>query len=321
MVASEALSPCCLERASRAPSELFTPDFKALDLRDRPLLEPWLKGQPQPLAGYTFAGLFSWTQVFCYEWKKLGSGALLVSCVFEPGQGRAIIQPLGHLTVDEQRSLVAAARRLDYPLKIHGVGEPFMAEHPALVEAFDAYEDRGRFDYIYNAEDLAFLKGRVYARKRNHISQAESAHRWTTEPLTAANIDTCRRLAEAARKDLGDAGNLSFKQENQALSRTLDHALDLGYQGVVVFADGSPAAFSLFEAQGPEIAVIHFERAIRAYNGAFQMVNREAARVLVQQGFKRINREDDLGLEGLRKAKESYYPAVLAKSFILRLKR
>jgi uncharacterized protein len=321
MVASEVMSPCCSERSSRVPTELFSSDFQPLDASDRSVLEPWLRDNPQPLAGYTFAGLYGWAEVFCYEWKRLSSGALLVSCVFEPDRGRDLIQPLGRMSPEEQRALLAAARRLDYPLRIHGVGEVFLRDHPALAEGFEVVEDRGRSDYIYNAEDLAFLKGRTYARKRNHVSQAESAHRWTTEPLEAANVDTCRRIAEGAREDLGDADNLSFKQENQALSRTLGHAQELGQQGVVVFADGNPAAFSLFEAQGPDVAVIHFERGIRAFKGAFQIVNREAARVLVQQGFKRINREDDLGLEGLRKAKLSYYPVELAKSFMLTLKR
>jgi uncharacterized protein len=320
IVTSEVMNQCSTESRGVVAASLFSPDFRALSLQDRAILEPILRANPQPLAGFTFAGLFGWADVFAYEWQTLPSGALLISCIFEPGGRRELVQPIGNMSPEEQHDLVARATDLDYAVRLHGVSEPFFESHPVIAAACTAEADRARFDYVYNAMDLAFLKGRSYVRKRNHVAQAEHAHRWTAEPLSATNIAVFRQVAAAALQDL-DEDNVTFKQENRALSRTLDHAIELGQDGLLLFADGAPAAFSIFEAQGPGLAVIHFERAVRAYKGAFQMINRATAQAIHSQGFARINREEDLGLEGLRKAKLSYAPIELAKSYVLTFKR
>ncbi|MBI5507504.1 MAG: DUF2156 domain-containing protein [Deltaproteobacteria bacterium] len=301
-------------------SILFHPDFKPLVLEDQNKLEPFLAAHPQGLAGFTFAGLYAWAGVFGYEWLMPSPDLLLVSCRLPPHPERHLVQPVGVMSEAAEHELVEAARRLPYPLRIQGVGEAFVTRYPWFAAAFSIEEDRARADYIYRAEDLALLQGGAYARKRNHLAQARASRRWTTQPITAAVLSTCVEIAEAVRQEIGNPGNISFQNENAALAAALESFAALEQQGIIVYADLTPAAFAIFEPQAPDLAVIHFERAIRAVKGAHQVVNQESARALLAQGFKLINREDDLGLPGLRKAKLSYYPAHLTRSLVLTVK-
>ncbi len=295
----------------------FGKEFKPLQLSDRAELEPFLGRFPQPLSGYTFAGLFAWAEAFCYSYHRLSAEALLWACVYPCDNGMNLVQPMGRLSEAEQRWLVHAVASHPTPLSMHGVGDVFLEWHPWLAAHVRVEEDRNRFDYIYDAKALATLEGRDFIKKRNLISQATTHTAWQVEPLSEANLETCVALAVAARAEMPDDESSSFRLENLALERTLQNFQALAQQGILLRMDGKPAALSIFERQTADTAVIHFERGLRSFNGAYQLVNREAAKVLWAQGYSYINREDDVGVEGLRKAKLSYRPHHLERSYVL----
>ncbi len=294
--------------------------FKRLRPGDQAQLAPALERYPQALSGYTFATLVAWDAVFHYEWCRPDPDTVLMACLVEPDENRHLLQPVGAFPKATQEALVSGLARLPYPLKMYGVTERFLAAHPDFVSRFSVVEEPGAANYVYRAEDLALLAGRKFAPKRNHLAQAGREYAWVAGPLTEADapeaIALAKRLCEAFREE----GGKSWERDCLACALALEHLHGLGLRGTGVRVDGKLVAFSIWERLDAITAVVHFERAERSLKGLYQVINHEAAKVMHAEGFQQINREEDLGDEGLRKAKLSYHPTHLEKSYTLTFK-
>ena len=174
-------------------------------------------------------------------------------------------------------------------------------------------ENRDAFDYIYLREDLANLSGKKYHGKRNHISAFSKKHNWSFKPITAENTEDVKLCAEKWYKENADREDKYLRCEKQGIITILDNMELLGVRGGAVYVDGRVVAFTLGSRISDEIFDIHIEKALSDYAEGYTVINREFARTLTE--YKYINREDDMGLEGLRKAKLSYKPAILLKKY------
>jgi hypothetical protein len=293
-------------------------DFRPLTFDDQEPIEALLHRDPQRLADYTFAMLISWNPLFSYEWVCLEDQTLLISAVLARDGRRHLLQPEGKFGKVLQQHLVAQIRLLDYPIKIVAVTDPFLVKYPEFVTHFVVNEERGQDNYIYAASDLAHLKGRRFSKKRNLIAQAEATYNWSVHPLEVpADAQGIEQLARIGDLD-GEKLPQSLQDEHEALLEMLTHYARLDQHGVLIRIDGKPAAFSIYEPLLPDMAVIHFEKAERQYKGLYQLINRETAKVIMNQGFQWINREEDMDLEGLRQTKLSYFPKELIRYNVLR---
>lgn len=178
---------------------------------------------------------------------------------------------------------------------------------------FAVREDDGMRDYIYNAGDLAELPGSKFSAKRNLIHQFERDNPgWRVEPLRPDPMkcpQMCRFIEEWRRTADGENGSLG--DDVAALGAAFENWGTGLFNGCAIHAaDGSLVAFCVYSIPTPDSADIHFEKAAHGVKGAYQMINRETARILVRQGVKWINREQDMGVPGLRRAKLSYCPAM-----------
>jgi uncharacterized protein len=282
----------------------------------RARLGPFLAAWPQALAGYSWGALSAWAEVFDYRWAFVDPDCLFLTC--DPGRTgqRHLLQPLGRLSPATGERLAATARHLPYRLRVVGVSRAFLEAEPAFAALFEITEDRDQAQYMYRASDLAGLPGRHFSGKRNLLAQAARLG-WTAEPLLSAHATLCQTVVETAWQGLMTADRPSIDQEAHAIGWALDHFGDSGQEGVLVRLGGQGVAFSIFEPQNADTAVVHFERALREPRGLYQVVNRETARVLAARGFRWINREEDLGDPGLRQAKMSYHPAFLEPYHVL----
>ena len=174
-------------------------------------------------------------------------------------------------------------------------------------------ENRDAFDYIYLREDLANLSGKKYHGKRNHISAFSKKHNWSFKPITAENTEDVKLCAEKWYKENADREDKYLRCEKQGIITILDNMELLGVRGGAVYVDVKVVAFTLGSRISDEIFDIHIEKALSDYAEGYTVINREFARTLTE--YKYINREDDMGLEGLRKAKLSYKPAILLKKY------
>lgn len=178
-------------------------------------------------------------------------------------------------------------------------------------------------DYIYNTDDLAELRGRHYHGKRNHIYRFEENYPgYKAESITEENIRSCKVIAENWTDDTAE----EILYEKDTIITALEHMEELGLEGCVIRIPDSnaddgfrTAAFAVGERLTKDCFVIHFEKTDPEIREAYAIVNREFARRLKGR-YKYINREEDLGVEGLRKAKMSYRPALMCEKVIARKK-
>ena len=306
------MSPCVKCKAPAPPEPFLGLPFRPLESADHALLDVFLKNHPHSLSGYTLGSLLAWDPVFKYRYIFPEPETLLVSFCLPKEDRCSLLQPVGAFTEKTREALLRAVSSLTYSLRIVGVDSAFIRAFPEWVSPFEVKPDRDNDNYIYRAADLALLAGRRYSKKRNLIAQAAKAYEWTVEALVAGNTDACLEVLK------GDGVNL--EQDRLALENSLRLFPDLPQDGVLLRVSGKPAAFSIFEPQTKDMAVVHFERALRSYKGLYQVLNRATAQAMLETGFAFINREEDLGDPGLRQSKKSYYPVRLEEAFSLTYK-
>ncbi len=163
------------------------------------------------------------------------------------------------------------------------------------------------FDYVYLAKDLAELRGKKYLKIRNKINKFNRQFDYVVEPLCEQNIAEIREFLKrwCLWKDC-DSDPL-LENERIAVMYTIENCFELELCGLAIRIDGEIQAVTVFESMNPETAVIHFEKAMPDYEGLYQVINKESAKHIAKE--KRfINRQSDLGIPGLRTAKQRYHP-------------
>jgi len=174
-------------------------------------------------------------------------------------------------------------------------------------------EDRKTEEYIYRSQDLIELHGEKYHAKKNHVNKFLKTYNYEYEPYEEKYFDACLSLFYdwAEKKGFSQADRAA---EEDSLIRALTYYKALGLKGCVIKIDGKVCAYSLGEALNHHMVLIHIEKADYAYNGIYQFINMEFAK-RQWPDYPYINRQEDMGIEGLRKAKESYHPAYLVKKY------
>lgn len=172
-------------------------------------------------------------------------------------------------------------------------------------------------DYVYLASDLAELAGKRYHGKKNHVNRFTADYDWRFEPITRENIGLCHDMAARWFVDMEEEREEDYAGEAEALRNTLAIYFDVGLDGGLIIADGEPAAFTIGEMIAPDTLDTHFEKASPHVNGAYAVINQEFARYMREKypALTYINREEDMGIENLRLAKQSYHPAFLVDKY------
>lgn len=178
---------------------------------------------------------------------------------------------------------------------------------------YNFYISRENFEYIYKRDDLANLVGKKYHSKRNHIASFSKKYNWKTVDISCNNIEDIMLCAEKwyeSRKDLSDE---YLNCEKQGIRLILENMDILSLKGIAIYVDSMVVAFALGSKICQSTFNIHIEKALDDFPGAYTLINREFAKRL--EDFEYINREDDMGLDGLRKSKLSYKPEILLPKY------
>lgn len=187
-------------------------------------------------------------------------------------------------------------------------------------EEFSFRPMRDSFDYVYEIDRLAELHGKKLQAKRNHCNRFEAAFPdYEVLTLTPELLPRCRSMAQQwylAHESAHPETN--FDGEKRALASAFDYFTELHMEGIALQTGEELVAFSMGNRIREDTFDVNFEKAIPEINGAYPMVNREFARRIREKypAVRFLNREDDMGLEGLRRAKESYFPDVLLEKFV-----
>ena len=172
-------------------------------------------------------------------------------------------------------------------------------------------------DYVYLTKDLVMLAGKKYHAKRNHISRFYRTYNETHfETLDSSNQNDAIKVVLEWCKE--NNVNPDYHKEVEIISEALQLRDEFGMKGALIYVEDKPVAMTLGSEISPLAFDIIFEKALRAYDGLYAVINNEFAKTLTQ--YEYINREEDMGIEGLRKSKLSYNPYIIIDRYIAKLK-
>ena len=294
-------------------------NFQPLTLDMKPEFDRLLRRDTPRGCEYSFNNLYLWgRQQAAFE-----EGYLVVlsqynrRCVYLFPAGHGDVKPV----LD---AIIADARERGIPCCISSMNQ----EECDLLESlypgkFRFHSDRDFYDYVYDINDLAELRGRKFQKKRNHLHKFQAAHpEYTADPLTDEWMPAVQEMVDGwFAQRLAIDPTEDFHLERRALRRAFAHRKELGMEGLVLVEDGKILAMTMGSPLSETTFDIHFEKALLDVEGAYNAINLSFARYLREKypNLRWLDREDDMGLEGLRKAKLSYNPAFLLEKYWARL--
>ena len=302
-------------------------DFRTPQPSDKAWVDALLAQADYRGCDYNFTNLFVWSRAYHQEIARVDDFLVTHVC---GRMGCSFMFPAGGGDLASViRKLEEEAAGRGEPLRLVCLTPRQMAELEEFFPGqFTFTADRDGYDYLYEIDRLADLGGKRLHAKRNHINRfMENNPSWTYEEITPESLGEClamdkewyrRSLAregEAEERDLGDEG--------VALRQAMEHYQALGLEGGLIRVYGELVAFTMGDLLNSDTYDVHFEKAYGELQGAYAMINREFARWVRGRhpNVRYLNREDDMGVEGLRKAKESYYPDQMVEKHTAMWKR
>ena len=287
--------------------------FREITVADKPLFDRYTCAAQVRNCDMAFANIYCWQPFYRSEWAVV-EGFMVVRFRLDGGDRLAYMQPLSGIGNADFSSIIPLlagdAFSMGQPLRFAGLtpeGVEVLRQYAPEKFAFSASRDYA--DYIYAADDLRNLLGRRYQPKRNHINRFSSENNFQYLPLTSDCAEECLRLTERWSEGRQD-NEATIAAEREAMIRAFEEFDALGLQGGAICVGGELAAFTYGSKVCGDTFVTHIEKANTKFNGIFATINALFARSL-PESVQFINREEDMGIEGLRKAKLSYYPVAV----------
>lgn len=302
-------------------------------LEDKAILDEYLRGYRYDTSGLSFSSLYMWRDINDFSWEIIGEYMCVVGMShLELEEG--IILPFmefpmtktGSYDVEKLRETVLMAKE-----KIEDAGYPFSIRLvpkelvPLLEEAFpgqlEIEDDRPNYDYVYEKESLIELKGRELHKKKNHLNYFVKNYQFEYRELTEDMSDMVMEFIRAfnAKKDIPAHEWELLMMEEKAMQDVFENLKEAELLAGAIVIDGKIEAVSVGGELNEDTVSVHIEKANTEYRGLYQMINREFCKRMPEH-IRYVNREEDMGLPGLRKAKLSYKPIRLVEKYIVTFK-
>lgn len=295
-------------------------DLKKVELKDKTWMEPLIAAADMRACHQNFTNIFAWGVVYQYRVAQVDN-YLAVKGFVEEG-GHYYFYPAGSGDLKPVlQALKKDAEECGHPFQMFGVSpENREVLNSMYPDDFEYQEMRDSYDYVYLLEKLVTLKGNKLHSKRNHINRFKQNSNWSFELISADNLDECWKMNLKWCKDNDCDDDEQLMKEKCAVRRCFDHYFQLGLEGGLLRLDGRVIAFTMGEVLNSDTYVTHVEKAFSEIQGAYQMINREFAALIQENhpGIVYVNREEDMGFAGLRKAKQSYHPYMMEEKYLAR---
>lgn len=291
-------------------------NLKRPELEDREQINEYLKYADTRSCEMTFANTYLWSRHY-------DTGFALVEDMLVFGNMTGEVSftvPVGPGDLKKAvDTLMAYCEEKGVPFQLHNVTrEEFARLEELYPDEFSIYYEREYADYVYETEKLARLSGKKYHSKKNHINKFKNLYPdWSYEPITEENVEECFQMALRWRELNGCEEDEEKHAEICVTLNFLRLFRELEMRGGALRVDGKIVAFTIGEPVGKDTLVVHIEKAFADVQGAYTMINQQFAEH-EGQGFLYINREEDMGEEGLRQAKMSYKPVFLVEKGVVR---
>lgn len=291
--------------------------FRKITLQDQTEVTRHTAMLPTHLCEHCFVDMFIWKDHYnteiCFD-----NGFLLVRCTSFPEGIPMYLAPIGQGDFMAAVALLredATARGV--PFRMTSISEEMLpAYQAAFGDGFDFVTSEDAADYIYTSEKLQTLSGKKLQSKRNLVNRFKAAYedRWQYIEITSQNAHEAYAYHLKWCEQNGCMRNASFQGETCAIKLALDNFDALGLRGGMLALDGEVIAFTFGCRARDDMFVVQIEKADHEIAGAYQMINQQFVLTNCTE-VAYVNREEDLGLEGLRKAKRSYYPAFYGQKY------
>jgi hypothetical protein len=287
--------------------------FSELTMRDREWVSKKLSEDGRAVCAYTFASNYAWKDCYALCFAKYGESGVFR---YEEKHHEVYSFPFGGGEADKKRLLDRI---------LSECGEQELQISPLSKRDYDCLRrwypgqflvapNRDLADYIYEREKLVKLPGKKYHGKRNHIARFKDADDWCYEPITEENRQDAYAMMQEWKAQRADEWNVEMEQEFGAMTTALFEMDALGIVGGILRKAGRVVAVAMGEPLNEDTFVVHYEKAFGDVQGAYPMINQQFAEHAAE-GFTYINREEDTGDPGLRKAKLSYHPCRLEEKY------
>jgi uncharacterized protein len=279
-------------------------DFKPVTLEDKHLFDTHYERYPPVHSDNVFTTIISWMEYAKYHYTFLQDNLIIMTKL---GNVLRFRPPIGKCDGDIFQQVLKLAKRekSDYPLGVIDTQTKdwLSKEYPKLEFA----PHRDYFDYVYLTSDLAELPGTAYRKIRNRLNKFKRNYTYTTEKIAEVNMDEVRTFLKRWCLWKDCESDPLLENEKKAIMFSMANFFELKLSGIAIRIDGKIEAISVYEQMNPDTVVVHYEKGAPDYDGVYKAINAETAK-LIQKEFKFVNREPDMGLPGLRKAKMSYRP-------------
>lgn len=294
-------------------------EFREIKLSDREWITDRLRASDFRGCEYTFANNLAWRRL--NNTLICDHNGFYISCSFDDGKpyftfpaGKKCDKESIEQYVTLFKELRAYANAQVCPLALSSVNSEhlkWMQEY--YKDSIEVFANRDSFDYIYETQELIELKGKRFHGKRNHIKRFKE-NNWSFEKLTPKDHDECIAFATEFYNNNKGYDDYSAVVEQYAINTFFNNFDELGLKGGVLRVDGEIAGFSIGEKLNSDTFVVHIEKAKSDINGAYPTICNEFLKAYAKN-FEYVNREEDLGIEGLRRSKQSYHPEFLLEKY------
>lgn len=290
-------------------------DFRDLELGDRAVFGEFLSHDPPQTSELTFTNLFMWRLRYRPVWAT-GNDCLFILLQGDDGK-RFGLPPVGPGRKEEALRVLfdELDKRSPDSSRLCRVAKDFVDRYVDR-KAYRIVEDPENHDYVYLTEDLIKLPGNRYHRKKNHLNKFLKHFQFEYRSLDQIPTQAFLELQEDWCELKSCVENPGLFYEDRAIYEALTNSDSLGFQGGAILIDEKVEAFALGELLNSDTAVIHVEKANPEIQGLYVAINQQFCEH-AWSNVKYVNREQDLGLEGLRKAKLSYYPDHQVEKFFI----
>ena len=289
-------------------------DFRPVTLSDRDFFVNHYEQFPQIHSDNTFTNMVCWNHYAHYQYAVVEKNLIIASTIAGTTRFRP---PIGTRNPMVLQSLIRLASDISDNEPIVLIDPDTAQWMREICPGINLIPDRNHFEYVYRSVDLADLPGKQYMTIRHHVNKFRKNCIYAVEPITPENHEEVKKFLIQWCEWKGCENEPVLAHEKDATFFAIDHFSELGLSGLVIRVHGKVGAMSLFERLNDDTALVHFEKGMPDCEGIYKEINAETAAVL-KDDFMYINRESDLGVEGLREAKIRYHPHHMVEVFSMK---
>jgi len=291
-----------------------TDDFKPIEIQDKETFDHIFLQDPPETSELTFTNLFMWRHKYRPIWLQWEDCLLII--LRPEGDAPFGLPPVGPGNKSKAlESLAEQLKQMTSEVRICRASEDFVEAH-VDHDRYESLIDRDNSDYVYRSQDLIGLSGRRYHSKKNHLNRFLKNCPFNYREMDRELVEGFLGMQEKWCQMRECVESPELLSEDYAIREALTHFEELDYRGGAVEINAEIEAFSLGEPLNPNTAVIHIEKANPDIPGLYVVINQLFCRN-AWSPMEYVNREQDLGREGLRRAKESYHPSHMVNKYTL----